>query len=63
MQVRIRDDMNAAADMVNQLEVMRKQIEDQHEGERRQGRRRARRCSDLDKKLIDVELQLLSRTD
>ena len=28
MQVRVRDDMDAAAGMANRLEVMRKQIED-----------------------------------
>ena len=27
-QVRIRDDMNAAVEMINRLEVMRRQIED-----------------------------------
>ena len=32
LQLRLRDDISAAADMVNTIEVMRKQLEDVHEG-------------------------------
>lgn len=61
-QIRIRDAMNEAADMINRLEVMRRQLED---------RRKAtdpdsdvgRTIADLDRKALDVELLLLSRTD
>jgi len=62
MQLRIRDDMNAAVDMINRLEVMRKQVEDQraaHAGD--SGVERS--LADLDAKMLDVELRLLSRTD
>ncbi len=62
MQVRIRDDMNETVDMINRLEVMRKQVEDQraaHAGD--SGVERS--LADLDAKMLDVELRLLSRTD
>src|SRR6185437_2411850 len=46
MQVRVRDDMNQAVAMINRLELLRKQSQDPAE----------------EKKLLDVELQLLSRS-
>jgi photosystem II stability/assembly factor-like uncharacterized protein len=61
-QIRIRDAMNTTASMINRIEIMRKQLEDQ----------RAKSSADaaavsaieaMDKKLLDVELRLLSRTD
>jgi len=61
-QIRIRDDLNETVDMINRLEIMRKQIEDllkTHKG--RPALERALR--DLDKKMMDVELMLLSRTE
>ncbi len=62
MQVRVRDDMNAAVDMINRLEVIRKQIEDQ--ATTTKGKPAATQAlADLDKKILDVELLLLSRTD
>jgi hypothetical protein len=62
MQVRIRDDMNAAVDMINQIEVVRKQLEDQVKAQ--QARKDVLQVlQDLDKKAMDVELKLLSRTD
>jgi photosystem II stability/assembly factor-like uncharacterized protein len=62
MQVRIRDDMNAAVDMINQIEVVRKQLEDQIKAQ--QARKDVvQALQDLDKKAMDVELKLLSRTD
>ena len=61
-QVRIRDDIDAAADMVNQLEVMRKQIEDL--AKQQQGQPAvAGALADLDRRMMDVELRLVSRTD
>ncbi|HWP36925.1 MAG TPA: hypothetical protein VNL18_05155 [Gemmatimonadales bacterium] len=61
-QVRIRDAMNKAVDMINRLEVMRKQIEDQLKATAgSDGTARALR--ELDQKMLDVELRLLSRTD
>jgi hypothetical protein len=62
MQIRIRDDMNAAVDMINQIEVVRKQLEDQIKAQ--QSRKDVLQVlQDLDKKAMDVELKLLSRTD
>jgi photosystem II stability/assembly factor-like uncharacterized protein len=61
-QVRIRDDMNSTVDMVNRIEIMRKQIEDQLEANR--GKRDIERAlRELDTKMLGVELQLLSRSD
>jgi photosystem II stability/assembly factor-like uncharacterized protein len=62
LQIRIRDDMNAAADMINRIEVMRKQIEDQAKANK--GKPSAERAlSALNQKMMNVELRLLSRTD
>ena len=62
VQARIRDDMNATVDMINELEIVRKQVEDQLKGlQAKKGVVPA--LQDLDKKILDVELRLLSRTD
>jgi len=62
MQVRVRDDMDRAAGIANRLEVMRKQIEDKLKANA--GRDEAEKAlRDLDKQMMDVELQILSRTD
>lgn len=61
MQIRIRDDMTAAADMVNAIEVMRKQIEDDLKASAwKPDVERALR--DIDHKLLAVGLRLVSRT-
>jgi photosystem II stability/assembly factor-like uncharacterized protein len=61
-QIRIRDHMNTTVDMINRLEVMRKQIEDHVTANR--GRADVLRAlRELDRKAMAVELQLLSRTD
>jgi photosystem II stability/assembly factor-like uncharacterized protein len=61
-QVRIRDDMTAAARMINKLEVVREEVESRlKHGGGAPGADKA--LSDLDRKLTAVELQLLSRTD
>ncbi|HWP99068.1 MAG TPA: hypothetical protein VNK92_01235, partial [Vicinamibacterales bacterium] len=62
MQIRIRDNINAAVDMINRLEIMRKQVEDLlkvHRG--RPDLEQALR--EIDEKMLDVELRLLSRTE
>ena len=62
MQVRIRDDMNAAVDMINALEKMRLQIDDQ----RRVSASDASTLSalnGLDKQVLDAELRLVSHSD
>jgi hypothetical protein len=62
VQRRIVADMNESVDMINRLELMRKQIEDQLEAQKGKADR-VRALQGLDKKMMDVELQLLSRTD
>jgi photosystem II stability/assembly factor-like uncharacterized protein len=62
MQIRIRDDMSASADMVNAIEVVRKQIEDALKANA--GKADAERAlRDIDQKLLAVELRLVSRTE
>jgi photosystem II stability/assembly factor-like uncharacterized protein len=62
LQVRIRDAINETAELVNRIEVMRKRLEDQLEANAgNRGLERAIR--ELDGKLMDVELRLLSRTE
>ena len=61
-QVRVRDDMNSAADMVNRLEVMRKQILDQEKANAAKPDVQSA-LAELDRKMMDVELMLLSRSD
>jgi len=62
VQIRIRDDMSAAADMVNNLEIMRKQLEDDLKANA--GRPDVERAlREMDQKLLAVELRLVSRTE
>jgi hypothetical protein len=61
LQLRLRDDISAAADMVNTIEVMRKQLEDVTKAYRNDAGKAAllKQVADMDKKLIDVETKLL----
>jgi hypothetical protein len=62
MQIRIRDDLDETARMANQIEIMRKQIEDQLAANK--GKADVERAlASLDRRMLDVELQLLSRSD
>ena len=61
-QIRVRNAMTAAADMVNRLETMRRQVADQMKANTEKPDVE-RALSDLDKKMLDVELRLLSRSD
>jgi hypothetical protein len=62
MQVRIRDDINATTDIVNAVEVTRRQIEDLLKLNR--GKDELEKpLMDLDKKILDVELELVTRAD
>jgi hypothetical protein len=61
-QVRIRDDMNAAVDMINRIEVLRKQLEDLDKARDKAADVRAA-LAELDKKAMDVLLMLLSKTE
>jgi len=61
-QIRIRDDMNASADMANKLEVMRKQILDLQKANAAKADI-AGPLADLDRSMMGVELRLLSKSD
>jgi photosystem II stability/assembly factor-like uncharacterized protein len=61
-QLRIRDDLAGTAGVANNLEIMRKQIEDQLAANK--GKSDIERALHaLDTRMLDVELQLLSRSD
>jgi hypothetical protein len=57
LQLRIRDDVNAVAKMTNAIEVLRKQIEDERKISA------APALDGVDRKLRDVECQLISHSD
>jgi len=61
LQLRLRDDISAAADMVNAIEVMRKQLEDVAKAYKNDKSKEAllKQVTDMDKKLFDVEAKLL----
>jgi photosystem II stability/assembly factor-like uncharacterized protein len=61
LQLRLRDDISAAADMVNSIEVMRKQLEDVTKAYRGDRTKEGllKQVADIDKKLFDVEAKLL----
>jgi hypothetical protein len=61
LQLRLRDNISAAADMINTIEVMRKQLEDVQKAYRDDASRAAliRQVQEMDKKLFDVESKLL----
>jgi photosystem II stability/assembly factor-like uncharacterized protein len=61
LQLRLRDDISAAADMVNAIEVMRKQLEDVTKAFKSDRSRDAllKQVAEMDKKLFDVEAKLL----
>lgn len=57
LQLKLRDDIGSMAVMVNRIEVLRKQIEDQRKV------KAALALDAIDRKLSDVEFQLISRSD
>jgi len=61
VQLRLRDDISAAADMVNSIEVMRKQLEDVTKAYRNDRTKESllKQVADMDRKLFDVEAKLL----
>ncbi len=61
-QTKIRDDMDAAADIINRIEKMRRQIEDRLKGDTVKAELKAA-LQGMDKKMLDIELQLLSKSD
>ena len=61
-QVRIRDDITAASEMVNRMEVWRKQIEDHVKASAGKSEL-VKVLSELDQAILNVELQLVSRSE
>ena len=62
MQIRMVKDINTTVEMINRVEIIRKQIEDLVKANK--GKNDLEKpLMDLDKKIMDVELQLLSRTE
>jgi photosystem II stability/assembly factor-like uncharacterized protein len=61
LQLRLRDNISAAADMINTIEVMRKQLEDVQKAYRNDRTKEAllKQVAEMDKKLFDVEAKLL----
>jgi photosystem II stability/assembly factor-like uncharacterized protein len=61
-QIQIRDAITQTSKMVNQMEIWRKQIEDQIKAN--QGKADVvKSLEDMNKKILDVELQLVSRSE
>jgi photosystem II stability/assembly factor-like uncharacterized protein len=65
LQVKVRDDINAVSDMVNQIEWMRKQVEDSGKSLAGQASKDAllKAMDALDRKMQDVEYKLITRED
>jgi hypothetical protein len=62
IQIKVRDDLSLASDLTNRLEVVRRQIEDQLKASR--GKADVEKAlTEFDRKLLDVELQLITRSD
>jgi photosystem II stability/assembly factor-like uncharacterized protein len=61
MQQRISKNMDESAEIINRIEVMRKQLEDEVKSSRDSARTRGLR--EMEKKLLDIEMVLLSRAD
>jgi photosystem II stability/assembly factor-like uncharacterized protein len=61
LQLRLRDNISAAADMINTIEVMRKQLEDVQKAYKNDRTKDAllKQVAEMDKKLFDVEARLL----
>ena len=61
-QVRVRDRLTETADVVNKIEVLRKNIEDQRKANAGNAAV-VKKLDEIDQKMLDVELILLSRHD
>ena len=61
-QVRIRDDISQTSEMVNRMEIWRKQIEDQLKVSSGKAAV-AKALTGLNKAILDVELRLVSRSE
>ena len=65
LQVKVRDDINTVSDMTNQIEWMRRQLEDQGKTLTGQADKDAlmKAMDSIDKKMQDVEYKLISRAE
>jgi photosystem II stability/assembly factor-like uncharacterized protein len=62
LQLKVRDDINTVSDMTNQIEWMRKQLEDEHRTVA--GKTQLLQAIEaIDKKLQDVEYKMITRAD
>ena len=62
LQLKVRDDISTVSDMTNQLEWMRRQLEDEKKAD--QGKEAlVKAMAEMDKKLKDVELKLITESD
>lgn len=62
LQLKVRDDINTVSDMTNQIEWMRRQLEDQHKTAA--GKAQLMAAMDaIDKKLQTVEYKMITRAD
>jgi hypothetical protein len=61
LQLRLRDDISASADMVNSIEIVRKQLEDMRKALAGDAAKAAqlKQIEDMDKKLYDTETKIL----
>ena len=61
LQLRLRDNISAAADMINAIEIMRKQLEDVQKAYKNDKSKEAllKQVVEMDKKLYDLESKLL----
>jgi photosystem II stability/assembly factor-like uncharacterized protein len=65
LQLKVRDDISLVSDMTNQLEIMRRQLEDQNKNLKTQSGKEAllKAIDDMDRKMQDVEYKLISRAE
>ena len=61
-QLKVRDDINTVSDMTNQIEWMRKQLEDEHKTVAGKAQL-LQQITAIDKKLQEVEYKLITRAD
>jgi len=65
LQLKVRDDISTVSDMTNQLEWMRRQLEDENKTLKGQSGKEAllKAMNDIDRKMQDVEYKLISRAE
>jgi hypothetical protein len=65
LQLKVRDDISTVSDMTNQLEWMRRQLEDETKDIKGQSGKEAllKAMNDIDQKMQDVEYKLISRSE